>query len=247
MGPPLHTLKGKNVFLIHGFKDYCALLFHKGALLKDDHGIPVQQTANVQAARQIRFTGVGEITELAAVLRSYMQDAILNEEAGKHVALKKTAAFEVHEEFAAKPKAVPALKRAFHALQNLRRVCRAFDNDPAAMKITYRTGRPANRRGCGGHTVPGVRDRRHRTGSWKSRKPMRRIPSLISPASAEIGRTKPCRRIGACHVGLRQTLRQDHHGPATALTDPSAPSPWTRSAGWPRGGRPYGPRCRSCR
>ncbi|MCB9168982.1 MAG: YdeI/OmpD-associated family protein [Flavobacteriales bacterium] len=115
-GHPCYTLKGKNVFLIHGFKDYCALLFHKGALLKDDHGILVQQTENVQSARQVRFTGVQEIRKLAPVLRSYIQEAIAVEKAGIKVALKKTSEFAMPEEFARKLKELPALQKAFQAL-----------------------------------------------------------------------------------------------------------------------------------
>ncbi len=115
-GHPCYTLKGRNVFLIHGFNDYCALLFHKGALLKDDHGILVQQTANVQSARQIRFKNLKEIEKLAPVLRSYMQQAIAVEQPGLKVDLKKTEQFEIPEEFAAKLKAIPDLKKAFKAL-----------------------------------------------------------------------------------------------------------------------------------
>lgn len=115
-GHPCYTLNGKNVFLIHGFNDYCALLFHKGALLQDDHGILVQQTANVQSARQIRFGSVKEITKLAPVLRGYMQQAIAVEQAGMKVALKKTAELAVPEELTAKLKAMPELKKAFNAL-----------------------------------------------------------------------------------------------------------------------------------
>ncbi len=115
-GHPCYTLKGKNVFLMHGFKDYCALLFHKGALLKDDHRILVQQTENVQGPRQIRFTSVKEIMKMSPVLRAYMQEAIVVEEAGLKVPLKKTTEFAMPEEFAAKLKAMPALKKAFHAL-----------------------------------------------------------------------------------------------------------------------------------
>jgi uncharacterized protein YdeI (YjbR/CyaY-like superfamily) len=92
------------------------LLFHKGALLKDDHGILVQQTENVQGARQIRFTNVKEIMTLAPVLRAYMQEAILVEEAGLKVPLKKTSEFDMPEEFAIKLEAMPALKKAFKAL-----------------------------------------------------------------------------------------------------------------------------------
>ncbi|MCB0791692.1 MAG: YdeI/OmpD-associated family protein [Flavobacteriales bacterium] len=115
-GHPCYTMKGKNVFLIHGFKDYCALLFHKGALLKDDHGILVQQTANVQSARQVRFTGVQEIRKLTPVLRSYIQEAIALEKAGIKVALKKTSEFVMPEEFARRLKEFPALKKAFQSL-----------------------------------------------------------------------------------------------------------------------------------
>ena len=115
-GHPCYTLKGKNVFLIHGFNDYCALLFHKGALLKDDHGILVQQTANVQSARQIRFASLKEIVKLSPVLRSYMQEAITVEKAGLKVALKETKEFDMPEEFRDKLKAMPALKKAFAAL-----------------------------------------------------------------------------------------------------------------------------------
>jgi uncharacterized protein YdeI (YjbR/CyaY-like superfamily) len=115
-GHPCYTLKGKNVFLIHGFKDYCALLFHKGALLKDDHKLLVQQTANVQSARQIRFTSVHQIIQLAPVLRAYIQQAIAVEKAGKQVVVKKTAEFDVPAEFEEKLKAMPALEQAFSAL-----------------------------------------------------------------------------------------------------------------------------------
>ena len=93
-GHPCYTLKGKNVFLMHGFKDYCALLFLKGALLKDDHKILVQQTESVQSARQIRFTSAKEIVKLAPVVQGYMQQAIMVEQSGKKVPLKKTVEFE---------------------------------------------------------------------------------------------------------------------------------------------------------
>jgi uncharacterized protein YdeI (YjbR/CyaY-like superfamily) len=115
-GHPCYTLKGRNVFLMHGFNDYCALLFPKGALLKDDHKRLVQQTVNVQSARQIRFTSLKEIKDMAPVIRTYMQQAIALEQSGKKVPLKKTADFAMPEEFAAKLKAMPALKKAFGAL-----------------------------------------------------------------------------------------------------------------------------------
>lgn len=115
-GHPCYTLHGKNVLLIHGFKDYCALLFHKGVLLKDDAGILVQQTENVQGARQIRFTGLKEIKKLAPVLKTYIHDAVAVEKAGRKVPMKKTAAFDMPEEFAQALKEMPDLKKAFHAL-----------------------------------------------------------------------------------------------------------------------------------
>jgi uncharacterized protein YdeI (YjbR/CyaY-like superfamily) len=115
-GHPCYTLKGKNVFLMHGFKDYCALLFLKGALLKDDHKILVQQTESVQSARQIRFTSGKEIEKLAPVIRGYMQQAIQVEQEGRKAPLKKTVEFEMPEEFASQLKAMPLLKKAFQAL-----------------------------------------------------------------------------------------------------------------------------------
>ena len=120
-GHPCYTLKGKNVSLMHGFNDYCALLFHKGALLKDDHGILVQQTANVQSARQIRFGSLKQIKEMAPVIRSFMEQAIVVEKEGMKVPLKSTQEFAMPEEFAAKLKAMPALKKAFQALTPGRR------------------------------------------------------------------------------------------------------------------------------
>ncbi|MBV6404334.1 MAG: YdeI/OmpD-associated family protein [Flavobacteriales bacterium] len=115
-GHPCYTLNGKNVFLIHGFKEYCALLFHKGALLKDAKGLLVQQTKNVQSARQIRFASVKAIEELTPLLKRYIREAIALEKAGKQVVLKKTAEYDMPEEFATAMKQMPALKKAFHAL-----------------------------------------------------------------------------------------------------------------------------------
>jgi len=115
-GHPCYTLKGKNVFLMHGFKEYCALLFHKGVLLKDDHKLMIQQTENVQGGRQIRFTSTKEIVKLAPVLAQYMQEAILVEQSGKKVPLKKTAEFAMPAEFAKALKQMPELKKAFYAL-----------------------------------------------------------------------------------------------------------------------------------
>ncbi len=115
-GCPCYTINKKNVVLIHGFKDYCALLFHKGALLKDKEGILVQQTENVQSARQIRFKGLHEIVKLERLLKTYIHEAVEVEKAGLKVALKKTSGFEMPEEFALKLKSLPALKKAFNAL-----------------------------------------------------------------------------------------------------------------------------------
>ena len=115
-GHPCYTLKGKNVFLLHGFNDYCALLFHKGALLKDDHGLLVQQTMNVQSARQLRFTSLAEIKKKERIIALYMAEAIDVEKAGLKVALKDTAQFDMPEEFRSKLEKMPALKKAFNAL-----------------------------------------------------------------------------------------------------------------------------------
>ena len=101
---------------MHGFKEYCALLFMKGALLKDAKGILIQQTENVQSARQIRFTNVQEINKMEKALRSYILEAIEVEKAGLKVELKKTADFKIPEEFQSKLDALPALKTAFDAL-----------------------------------------------------------------------------------------------------------------------------------
>jgi uncharacterized protein YdeI (YjbR/CyaY-like superfamily) len=115
-GQPCYTFEGKNIVLIHGFKEYCAVLFFKGALLKDTKGILVQQTENVQAARQIRFTSVREIVKINTTLKNYIYEAIKVEEAGLKVEVKKTSAFAVPEEFRKKLAKNRALKTAFNAL-----------------------------------------------------------------------------------------------------------------------------------
>lgn len=115
-GCPCYTHNGSNIVLIHVFKEYCALLFFKGALLKDSKGILVQQTQNVQAARQLRFTTVTEITKQKAAIKAYIYEAIEVEKAGLKVTLKKTAEFEVAEEFKQHLKKNKALKTAFEAL-----------------------------------------------------------------------------------------------------------------------------------
>ena len=113
-GCPCYTFQNSNIVLIHTFKEYCALLFFKGALLNDANGILVQQTENVQAARQIRFTGVKDI--VASTLKAYIYEAIEVEKAGLQVELKKTAEFEMPEEFQHKLDTMPAMKKAFEAL-----------------------------------------------------------------------------------------------------------------------------------
>lgn len=115
-GHPCYTFNQNNVVLIHGFKEYCALLFHKGALLKDPENILVQQTENVQAARQIRFSDIAEIEALAPVLKSYIIEAIELEKAGKKVEYKKTSEFKFPEELQNKFDEDPIYKKAFEAL-----------------------------------------------------------------------------------------------------------------------------------
>ena len=115
-GKPCYTFQKSNIVLIHGFKDYRALLFFKGALLKDVKGILVQQTENVQAARQVRFANVREIVKMEPVLKAYIKEAIEVERAGLNVTYKKTSEFKVPEEFQNKLDEIPALKAAFDAL-----------------------------------------------------------------------------------------------------------------------------------
>lgn len=115
-GCPCYTSEKRNIVLIHGFKDYCALLFFKGALLKDPKGILIQQTENVQAARQMRFRSVREIANLKTALKGYIKDAIQLEKAGKKVNLKKTSEFTMPGEFKTKLDEIEGLKKAFNAL-----------------------------------------------------------------------------------------------------------------------------------
>jgi uncharacterized protein YdeI (YjbR/CyaY-like superfamily) len=115
-GQPCYALGDKNIALIHGFKEYCAILFHKGALLKDPEGILIQQTPNVQSARQIRFTSVLEVTKQKKTLKAYLREAIENERAGRKVQLKKTEDLELPEELASKLGANAKLRAAFAAL-----------------------------------------------------------------------------------------------------------------------------------
>jgi len=115
-GCPCYTFHKRNVVLIHGFKEYCALLFHKGVLLKDPEGILIQQTTNVQVARQIRFTNVREIVQMEAILKAYIFEALAVEKAGLKVELKKTSEFDVAEEFQLRLDGNPVLTAAFKSL-----------------------------------------------------------------------------------------------------------------------------------
>jgi uncharacterized protein YdeI (YjbR/CyaY-like superfamily) len=115
-GVPCYTFQKSNIVLMHEFKEYCALLFVKGALLKDANGILIQQTQNVQAGRQVRFTNVREIVELETILKAYIYEAIEVEKAGLKVDFKKTVEFSIPEEFQNKLDEMPALKDAFEAL-----------------------------------------------------------------------------------------------------------------------------------
>lgn len=115
-GCPCYTINGDNVVLIHGFKDYCAVLFFKGALLSDPNGVLIRQSENVQAQRQMRFVNLIDILEKEAVLRTCIHEAIEVEKAGLKVELKQTSEFKMAEEFQHKLDTFPALKAAFEGL-----------------------------------------------------------------------------------------------------------------------------------
>jgi uncharacterized protein YdeI (YjbR/CyaY-like superfamily) len=115
-GVPCYTFQKSNIVLIHVFKEYCALLFFKGALLNDANGILIKQTKNTQAGRQIRFTNVREIVEMETILKAYIYEAIEVEKAGLKVNFKKTTEFIIPEKFQNKIDEIPALKTAFDAL-----------------------------------------------------------------------------------------------------------------------------------
>ncbi len=115
-GQPCYTFEGNNIVIIHGFKEYCAVLFVKGALLKDSKGVLIRQTENVQEARQIRFTGLKEIVKLKGTIKAYIKEAIAAEKAGLKVPHKKTSDFKVPGEFKEKLDSVPGLKVAFENL-----------------------------------------------------------------------------------------------------------------------------------
>lgn len=115
-GQPCYTLNKNNVVLIHGFKEYCALLFFKGALLNDANGILIRQTENVQSARQARFTSLSEIIKLEPVIKAYIFEAVEVEKAGLKVTLKKISEYIIPDEFQKKLDKSKALKTAFEAL-----------------------------------------------------------------------------------------------------------------------------------
>ncbi|GGE24266.1 hypothetical protein GCM10011516_22400 [Sphingobacterium cellulitidis] len=111
---PCYTFQGKNIVLIHGFKDYCALLFHKGSLLKDPKNILIQQTKNVQSARQIRFKNIEQIKELHVSIKHFIEEAIEN--SGKEVVLRKPCDYPIPEEFYKVLNEDPVLTKAFYSL-----------------------------------------------------------------------------------------------------------------------------------
>ena len=113
---PCYTFKGNNVVLIHGFKEYCALLFHKGALIQDKEKVLIQQTENVQSARQLRFTDVGQIIEMRPLIEKYIREAIAIEGSGKKVELKKVSDYPVPEEFQRALDEDAAFAKAFYSL-----------------------------------------------------------------------------------------------------------------------------------
>ena len=115
-GHPCYTLDKNNVVLIHDFKEYCALLFHKGALMKDPKDILIQQTENVQSARQIRFTSLKEIIKLKTTIKAYIKEAIAIEKTGLKVEMKKTSEYKMSEEFKNELNENSELKTAFEAL-----------------------------------------------------------------------------------------------------------------------------------
>lgn len=115
-GNPCYAYQGRNVVLMHGFKEYCALLFFKGALLTDSEGVLVKPGENTQAGRQMRFADLREIVQREAVVKAYVREAVETEKAGAKVTLKKTAEFAFPDELRRKLDEMPALKAAFEAL-----------------------------------------------------------------------------------------------------------------------------------
>ncbi len=115
-GKPCYTFENNNIVLMHGFKEYCALLYIKGSLMRDPFGVLVQQTENVQAGRQIRFKNIREITAMETILKDYVREAIEVEKAGLEVEFKKNTEYAIPEELQKKLDENPALKTAFEAL-----------------------------------------------------------------------------------------------------------------------------------
>ncbi len=115
-GHPCYAVDKTNIFLMHGFKEYCAILFFKGALMKDPKGILIQQTKNVQAARQIRFTSAAQVTMMASTLNSYIKEAIDVEKSGAKAKMKKTSEFKMPIEFLTKLESDSRIKKAFESL-----------------------------------------------------------------------------------------------------------------------------------
>jgi uncharacterized protein YdeI (YjbR/CyaY-like superfamily) len=115
-GVPCYTFQSNNIVLIHGFKNYCALLFHKGVLLSDTDSILIQQTKHVQAARQLRFANLQEILDVEATIKAYVFEAIEVEKAGLEVKMKKTSEFDMPDEFKKALDADSNLKKAFQSL-----------------------------------------------------------------------------------------------------------------------------------
>lgn len=115
-GCPCYTSNGANVVLIHGFRDYCALLFMKGAIMKDPHNLLIQQTPTVQSARQVRFTSIDQVEEKQTVLKAYLEEAIAVEKKGLKVAKKAIGDYKVPQAFSTKLKEMPGVKAAFERL-----------------------------------------------------------------------------------------------------------------------------------
>ncbi len=113
---PCYTLNGKNVVLIHEFKEYCALLFHKGVLLKDPEGLLIRQTENVQSARQLRFTGTSQINAQKPIIIAYLREAVAIERSGLKVSMKETSDYAVPQEFRRRLDMDPGLEKAFYSL-----------------------------------------------------------------------------------------------------------------------------------
>lgn len=136
---PCYTFEGKNVVLIHGFKEYCALLFHKGVLLKDPKNILIQQTENVQSARQIRFTKAEQIIKLKSVIKDYVKQAVEIEKSGKKIEMKKVSDYPIPEEFQQALNDDKELNKAFYALTTGRQKGYLFYFNQAKQSQTRQT------------------------------------------------------------------------------------------------------------